>query len=135
MNESRCIFCLELRDGADFNVEHVIPRAFGAFTNNFTLTDCVCRNCNAFFGNVLELFLARGSIEALRRFQYGVKPAEEVGELRKEVYFTIAAEGPWKGAYLVLKAEENMLRIDLVPQVGFRVEGKSERVFIRWQRP
>ena len=51
-----CIYCRAT--GVVFDRDHVIPEAFGMFENNFVLT-CVCKSCNKFFGDELELVLGR----------------------------------------------------------------------------
>jgi HNH endonuclease len=50
-----CIYCTAIRP-LDFPKEHVVPKAFGRFRNSLTL-DCVCDECNTFFGRELEVFL------------------------------------------------------------------------------
>lgn len=49
-----CIYCLNDRPPSAFNVEHVVPCAFGTFEQNLTL-DCVCQDCNSYFGRTIEL--------------------------------------------------------------------------------
>ncbi len=55
-----------------FPREHVVPKAFGHFHDNLTLRR-VCRGCNGFVAEELELFLTRDSVEALLRVHYGLK--------------------------------------------------------------
>jgi hypothetical protein len=59
-----CIYCNAI-EPLDFPKEHVVPKAFGRFRNSLTL-DCVCDECNTFFGRELEVFLTRDSVEAAR---------------------------------------------------------------------
>lgn len=127
-----CIYCPTTGDRALFSQEHVIPQAFGTFGSiTPTLTDCVCANCNSFFGKSLELFFNRGSLEALDRYKQGLKPLVEVSDLRRDrVTFTLA-EGPFKGARLELVAPESGYEplIDLVTQAGFVRRDSGEREF------
>ena len=78
MPELKCIFCLEGDPAEGFNTEHVIPRAFGTFENNLTLTDMVCRSCNQFFGDNLELIFARDSFEAYDRILHGLNTGSAI---------------------------------------------------------
>ncbi len=59
-----CIYC-----GSDrpprVKREHVMPQMFGTFKDNWTV-DFVCDGCNQFFGDKLEVYLGRDSMEALQ---------------------------------------------------------------------
>jgi HNH endonuclease len=78
MPSKRCIYCLQERDESVFNVDHVVPRACGLFEGNLTL-DCVCVDCNSYFGRTIEFTYARDSLEAFLRLIHGTKPAREGG--------------------------------------------------------
>jgi len=55
-----CIYCLKDSNNVSFKKsEHVLPQSFGVFENNFTLNGVVCDSCNKYFGDNLELDLAR----------------------------------------------------------------------------
>lgn len=41
----RCIWCVTDKLESEFNVEHVMPQAFGTFEQNFTLIHTVCAAC------------------------------------------------------------------------------------------
>ena len=71
-----CIYCLQKKPEGEFNAEHVVPQAFGKFEDNLVL-DCVCSECNGYFGKTLDLKLARDSIEGIDRFWSGMKPVSE----------------------------------------------------------
>jgi len=116
-----CIYCLA--QGVSFNREHVIPEAFGTFEQNLVLHDCVCVECNGYFGRELDLILSRDSGEALLRLRHGVKPVSEARDLRNaRVKLRVNVPGPWYGTQLILKSDETGTKLDSeqVPQVGFR---------------
>src|SRR5215208_2756526 len=77
----RCIYCKVEKHAQEFNIEHVIPRAFGMFEQNFTLKNTVCEACNTYFSRELEPHLARDGVEGIERFEYGLKPASEYKSL------------------------------------------------------
>ena len=65
----KCIYCLEDKPETSYKkVEHVIPQSFGVFKNNFTLNKVVCDDCNNYFGDNLEIDLARDTYEGHSRF-------------------------------------------------------------------
>jgi hypothetical protein len=91
-----CIYCLKEKAPTDFNIDHVIPESFGAFENNFTLTEAVCKECNQYFGDKLELFLGRDTFEGMLRFMQGVKAPEEFKFLNnRRILVRLGEEGPW----------------------------------------
>src|SRR4030095_602991 len=78
----KCIYCLENKDPQFFlKTEHVMPQSFGRFQNNFTLnrqkhSQIVCDLCNQYFGDNLEINLARDTFEGVSRYEFGVKKLE-----------------------------------------------------------
>ena len=69
----KCIYCLEDKPQLFFSgVEHVIPQSFGVFRNNFTLVTIVCDACNKYFGDNLDIALARDTYEGGLRFEHNV---------------------------------------------------------------
>ena len=120
----KCIYCLDEKDENNFTkVEHVIPQSFGLFENNFTLKKCVCDECNQFFGDNLEMIVARDSFEGLFRHELGIKKASDFVSLGKRSQLIIRAEdGPMKGAYgyRIYSPEHNKVLLSPLPQVGFR---------------
>jgi len=106
-----------------FNRDHVIPQAFGLFEGNFVLT-CVCVECNKFFGDTVELKLARDSIEAHDRVSLGLTDATAFKALgrRSTTRVEFGADSPAPGAegYLVPPPSEGLeLGVTLKPRVGF----------------
>ena len=52
----KCIYCLrDMPPGR----EHVIPDAFGTYGSNTLTLQCVCGECNTYFGQKLDQLLAR----------------------------------------------------------------------------
>lgn len=105
--------------------EHVIPRLLGQFQDNWTL-DCVCDECNQFFGERLEVHFGRDSTEALHRLQHGIKrPSESTDLPYKRVTLVVEQEGPFRGARATIgpDAGDGIQPIPLA-QVGFRRPGE-----------
>jgi hypothetical protein len=113
-----CIYCrCELP--ANVPPEHVIPQSFGVFTPDLTL-DCVCKECNHFFGSTLEWPMRVESIEGARRLQFGLKGT--VGGIGTKGVMPTIAEGPdWKGARTVIRTNADGTEVtEVLPQVGAR---------------
>ncbi len=69
-----CVYCLENKPISFFKkAEHVLPQSFGLFKNNFTLRKIVCDQRNEYFGNNLEIVLARDTYEGGLRFETNIK--------------------------------------------------------------
>ena len=127
-----CIYCLTDYPLTDFSRrDHVMPRAFGHFTNSPTL-DCVCDECNGHFGQSIEREMGRDSVEALLRLIHQTKPASEVHELgKKRVRTTLDHEDPaWKGCHTTWVEEDGAPVVSLVPQVGFRRRDSEEWIYV-----
>lgn len=125
-----CIYCRTV-DVRRFPRDHVVPLALGRFRKNLTLR-CVCQNCNAFFGNELELFLARDSIEAVFRIRYGLSVGDgsrRIGATRLTV--RVISSGDWYGARVVLTrdASGKNATVEPLPQVAFRKNGESNWIW------
>ena len=129
---ARCIYCQEEKPHKAFRrAEHVLPQSFGMFRNNLTLRDIVCDACNQYFGDNLELVLARDSFEGNSRFQHGVRNPEEFrpfGDSSRIVLRVV--EGELAGAYAYREYSQQAGNIVLrpLPQVGFLMaaSGKHE---------
>ena len=97
----KCIYCLEKKSHRNFTKrEHVIPESFGGFINNFTLINIVCDECNLFFGQKLELHLARDTFEgSTLRYQYDIQEVDNVSINDNECYssntYGIRADGDY----------------------------------------
>jgi hypothetical protein len=117
-----CIYCLDRKREQDFNREHVVPEAFGAFQNNLVL-ECVCTQCNSYFGNTIDIKLARDSIEGLSRFWAGMKSSATYKSLGSKSTTTVRLkDGSVHGAtgYFGANEGEGGLRVFAFPQVGFQ---------------
>jgi len=125
-----CIYCQEDKPTSAYEkVEHVIPQSFGKFRDNFTLKQLVCDSCNQFFGNSVELVLARDTLEGQSRSDFGVKKPEDFKPPGPQSRIRIKiAEGEFKGAYAFLNYSEADQKITLqpIPQVGFRQRDLGE---------
>jgi hypothetical protein len=122
MRERRCIYCMAEKPHTDFNRDHVIPEAFGLFEGNFVLT-CVCTDCNTFFGQTVEMKLARDSLEGHDRVRTGLRPATEYKSIgkRSTTYVEFGDDSPVPGAhgYLVAPKDGQELGVTVKPRVGF----------------
>jgi hypothetical protein len=109
-----------------------MPQAFGTFEQSFVLNDCVCSDCNNYFGRTLEFALSRDSVEAMLRLRQGVKPASEANELPyKKLELKVGQPGQWLGATVVLEMDSTGKGIEPVPvpQIAFKWKGESEWVW------
>src|SRR5260370_1049734 len=116
-----------------FDRDHVMPQAFGTFEPDSPVLDCVCRDCNNYFGRTMEFALSRESMEAVLRLRHGVKPAVEAKDLRcRKLELKVGQPGPWFGATVVLEADRTGEAIEpvLVPQIAFRWKAEPEWVWI-----
>jgi len=101
------------------------------FEQNLVLRDLVCRDCNQYFGNTIDLVLARGSIEALDRLRHGLKPGSEATDLRRDrVQLTWAGSGEWHGVIMQFAVDPEGLAVQLIPQVRFARRDERAYVFI-----
>ncbi len=124
-----CIYCLQAMPKRMFTKEHVIPQAFGTFENNLTLVNCVCSDCNQFFGASLEQIAAEGSHEALLRLVHGIKPAESAKSLRKDrLHFSLSG-GKWNGLAVWPQGDGDKPFAPTVPQVGFAKKDGSDWIY------
>lgn len=81
MEKSTCIYCKKEKALDEFDTEHVIQQSLGKFENNLTL-HCVCKECNQFFGDSIDLIFGRDSIEALLRYHHRIKSIEDISDLK-----------------------------------------------------
>lgn len=89
-----CIYCKDAKHACEFHREHVLPEAFGKFKNALVLHDAVCKDCNQFFGNTLDVKLARGSLQGAVRYFRGIKPQVKFRNVdKKRVHLSARALG------------------------------------------
>ncbi|MFH0853733.1 MAG: HNH endonuclease [bacterium] len=131
----KCIYCLEEKGRDEYlKDEHVMPQSFGVFKSNFVLKAVVCDQCNQYFGDNLEIDLARDTFEGIARYEHGVKKAKEFKSLGKKSKLLIkVGEGFFKGAYVYRDYSPDIGKIIVkpVPQVGFLKKEVSEYDFFR----
>jgi hypothetical protein len=88
----------------------------------------VCDDCNQYFGNNLELELARDTIEGENRYAYQIKGPDEYKSVGSRSRLTRkVAEGDFKGAYAHRKCSGGRLVAVLVPQIGFLKSSFNDR--------
>jgi len=82
----------------------------------------VCDDCNQYFGDNLEIVMARDTFEGASRFEFGLKNPKEFKSLGKRSRMTIKiVEGDFRGAYAYKEysKEQDRIVIKPVPQIGF----------------
>jgi hypothetical protein len=130
----KCIYCLEDKKEECFKrEEHVLPESFGEFyCSNFRLVlkDTVCDSCNQFFGDNLELILARDTFEGgTLRYETGIKKLNDFKSLgkRSQIIYKYL-KGGFPGIYVYREySKENGFTIHPCPQVGFlKTSGEYE---------
>lgn len=129
----KCIYCLEYKPKSSYKkTEHVMPRSFGLFKNNLTLNSLVCDDCNQYFGDNLEIDLARDTFEGQSRFEFNIKKDKDYKSAGKNSRIKIRImDGPLKGtyAYREYSCEKKAIVFKPLPQVGFRRKDTSEYDF------
>ena len=96
--ESACIYCGQTDRMRFRGVEHAIPQAFGRFGTETPTLDCVCDDCNAYFGRELDLLLARETPEGLGRYNRGQFSSEARPQRRVTLTLSDPTEaGAFKG--------------------------------------
>jgi hypothetical protein len=66
-----CIYCAQTDPTRFCRVEHVIPQGFGRFGSETPTLDCVCDDCNTYFGRELDQLLTRETYEGISRYSRG----------------------------------------------------------------
>src|SRR5271157_5533602 len=127
----RCIYCLEDKSQDYFSGrEHVLPQSFGKFNGqNLILRGKVCDECNSFFANNLDNFLARDTYEGFLRFSQGVQKPKDYKHMGKRASLTASPlEGPFKNARTYFEYDETVqgMRSVLLEQIGFRLRDSDE---------
>jgi HNH endonuclease len=120
---SKCIYCRS-KVPSDAPREHVIPQSFGVFKPDITL-NCVCKDCNHYFGSKLEWPMRVQSLEGMRRLQFGHKGV--VGGLGTNQVTPVIAEGEAKGARTIIRRDgDGNERTEIPTQVGARRDPSEE---------
>lgn len=133
MTTIECIYCREGKSHSAYaKVEHVMPQAFGRFQNNFTLLRLVCDACNQWFGDNLDLALARDTFEGQSRVDFGIIDAEEFKPAGRGSRIRVKiAEGELAGAYAYrdYSVTDGCVTLKPVPQVAFRIKKSGQYVY------
>jgi hypothetical protein len=87
-----CIYCAQDDPGRFIGVEHVVPQSFGTFGSETPTLDCVCDECNAYFGRELDQLLARDTIEGVMRYNRGRFSSEPRAQKRLHIVLSESAE-------------------------------------------
>lgn len=115
----QCIYCLKSGGDELFTREHVLPEAFGSFSNHPVLHGVVCGECNQFFGESIDRVLSRESIEGLERYRWGVKSPEEVERFKySNVNLNAEATGDFDGVPLVVRPGPGEGGLVVVPRAA-----------------
>jgi hypothetical protein len=117
----KCVYCLQEKSvNAYKKREHVIPQCYGVFVpDNLILRKVVCDECNQYFGDNIELYLGRDTIEGIIRYKFGIEPRKQPQKHQR--LKTRIQEGELKGMIVTHKPSEILGEIDLEPviQAGF----------------
>ncbi len=125
----KCIYCGKTKASSEFNTEHVLSVSLGRYRNALTI-DCVCEECNSYFGSSIDLTLGRDSIEALLRIADGLKQPSGISELRfRNLRINLLNDTPWSGAATTVAFDNGEIVCDLVPQVGLDLEETGFQFF------
>jgi hypothetical protein len=94
--------------------------------DNLVLRNLVCDECNQYFGDNLELYLARDSFESIMRLRHGLKPKEPLRKTRRITSKMV--EGEFKNAIVNVVAGDTIgsLSMDKVAQAGFYNNERDE---------
>lgn len=127
--KTKCIYCLKDKSSRQYQKrEHVMPQCYGKFTpNNLILYKTVCDECNQYFGEKIEFYLGRDTIEGVVRYKYGIKP-RKLPKRHKRLEIKIYKEGELKNIIVMPKPSGVHGEIDLEPvtQAGFFNKDKQE---------
>lgn len=124
-NLYKCIYCLQEKSVEEFNVEHVVPQAFGTYQENLTLHDNqVCKECNSAFSKEIEVKITRNSYESVMRVSKGVKLKSD-GEILSGSRINIQGiDGIYKGLELKVVVDNNSqenISFEPYPSIGIRI--------------
>ena len=93
-----CIYCRATQDQPFAGVDHVIPEAFWPYNQPRCVIDCVCDECNGYFGRGIEQSLARDSVEGLLRVNFDVRLKQKgVRFGRNRLKMAVNEASDWRG--------------------------------------
>ncbi len=132
----QCIYCKKGKGKKEFDREHVLPELLGKFKNNFVLHNKVCKECNSYFGNNLEVIVGRESFESYLRYSYGIKKFNKHPTNR--IIIKCRIDGDFKGALMeiiLFDKEKDTWHGDLLPQVAFIDAAGEKHHFVKGNIP
>jgi hypothetical protein len=123
-----CIYCSQTEPARFRGVEHVIPQGFGRFGSGTPTLDCVCDDCNAYFGRELDQLLTRDTYEGIARYSRGQFSSQARPQKRVALALADAAEaGAFQGLRVSVDGTTGQL---MPPAVQFHIHnfttGKDE---------
>lgn len=128
----KCIYCLNEKEDARFDSEHVIPENLGTFTNAPELNKKqVCKDCNQYFGRELDWHLTGDSHAAVSAIRYGIRnPPKKVGH-HKRVRLTVEKDGPLPKGTIIkpVITSTGVLTYHPIAQMGFPTKSDGTYVF------
>lgn len=92
---------------------------FGSAT--WTLVGVVCDECNSYFGDNLEVNFNRGSLEAVHRFEHGLKSKDEAGDIHASRMSVVSVSKQSEGMKFAPVSHQRL------PQIGFLLAGSESK--------
>lgn len=131
-NDRICIYCPQADQSRFRGVEHVIPQGFGRFGSGTPTLDCVCDDCNAYFGRELDQLLTRETYEGISRYTRGQLSSQARPQKRVSLALADPAEA---GAFHGLRVSVDGTTGQLMPPTAqFHIhnfkKGKDEVYFL-----
>ena len=131
-NDKICIYCHQTAPDRFRGVEHVIPQGFGRFGSKTPTLDCVCDDCNGYFGRELDQLLTRDTYEGISRYSRGQLSSEARPQRRVSLSIADAGEaGDFVGFRVSVDGTTGQL---MLPAAQFHVHnfktGKDEVYFL-----
>jgi HNH endonuclease len=131
-NDKICIYCSQTDPSRFRGVEHVIPQGFGRFGSGTPTLDCVCDDCNAYFGRELDQLLTRETYEGISRYSRGQFSSQARPQKRVALTLADPAEaGDFQGLRISLDGTTGQL---MPPVAQFHIHnfktGKDEVYFL-----
>jgi hypothetical protein len=131
-NDKTCIYCSQTEPARFRGVEHVIPQGFGRFGSETPTLDCVCDDCNAYFGHEHDQLLTRDTYEGISRYRRGQFSSQARPQKRVSLALADPSEaGVFQGLRVALDGTTGQL---MEPAVQFHIHnfttGKDEVYFL-----
>ncbi len=119
-NDKICIYCRQTDPDRFRGVEHVIPQGFGRFGSETPTLDCVCDDCNAYFGRELDQLLTRDTYEGISRYSRGLLSSEARPQKRLSLTLADPAEaGDFVGLRFAVDGTTGQLMLSCLPAASF----------------